>query len=420
MKVNRGVPHKLFDKIRITAIFSFLMVFLVYCSPAFAAVLTEESKVSVQKVVGGNGSVSLGWGAVEGATRYIVNRSLDGQTWTQIYSGPLLEYTDSGLENYRNYYYQLQATDEVLTVQTSVISAFPPNTSPHGHYALNTSLCALCHTAHASKGSKLLSQQSSVSLCTVCHDGTQSKYNVLEGEVLLPGGVFSESNAGPFGSLAIGISAIDTPEPFNYVGSNNLSLSPSSIHNLGVSHGLAPGIEITNTFMEDSPLGCLSCHNPHNEYNYRMLKIDPGTHDGNQAIPFQAVAITNTATSKEEVVYTSGSVYFCGNCHSDFNQGKGSSQRMAKFTEQTGFDLSLDSIDYVMHAVNVSNSYEGLAAASDVPYENNKIICLTCHRAHGTIVSGTSFMRSGKQSTALKRKPANRICEECHQKAHNP
>lgn len=420
MKVSRGLLYKWLKKIRRTAVYSLLFILLGSWSPALASVLTEESKVSVQKVQGGNGSVSIGWDAVDGATRYVLNRSLDGQTWTQVYSGSLLEYTDSGLENYRNYYYQLQATDEVLTVQTPVITAFPPNTSPHGHYGLNTSLCALCHTAHASKGAKLLSQQSNVSLCTICHDGTQSKYNVLEGKVLLPGGVFAESNAGPFGSLAIGISATNTPEPFNYVGSNELGLSPSSIHNLGVRHGLAPGLEITNSFMEDSLLGCLSCHNPHNEYNYRMLKVDPGTHDGNQDIPFKAVAITNTATSKEEVVYTSGSVYFCGNCHSDFNQGKGSSQRMAKFTEQTGFDISLDSIDYIMHAVNVSNSYGGLAAATGVPYENNKIICLTCHRAHGTVASGTSFMRSGKQSTALKRKPGNRICEECHQKTHNP
>lgn len=407
---------------KVCALLFIALFFLISFYPAtvYGAVLTEESKVSIQKIEGGSGSVSVGWEAVEGATRYILSRSTDGQTWTEVYSGALLEFTDTGLENYRNYYYQLKATDEVLTVQTPVSSAFPPNTSPHGHYGLNTGLCALCHVTHASKGAKLLAQPSSSSLCTICHDGTQSKYNVLEGEVLLPGGIFAESNAGPFGSLLTGISPINTAAPHNYVGTSEVNLLPSSIHNLGARHDLAPGASLTNTFMEESPLACLSCHNPHNESNYRMLKIDPGTNEGTQLIPFQAVAITNTGTNKEEVTYTSGSVYFCGNCHSDFNQIKGSSQRLVKFTEQTGFDLSLESIDYVMHAVEVNKSYQGLTSATGVPYENDKIVCLTCHRAHGTVVSGGSAMRTGKQSTALKRKPENKICEECHQKSHNP
>lgn len=420
MGIVSGMLNKVVVKVCTLLLISLFLLLSYSPATVYAAVLTAESKISIQKIVGGNGSVSVGWEVVEGATRYILSRSTDGQTWTDVYSGALLEFTDTGLENYRNYYYKLKATDEVLTVETPVSSAFPPNTSPHGHYAFNTNLCALCHVTHAAKGSKLLAEQSSTSLCATCHDGTQSKYNVLEGEVLLPGGIFAESNAGPFGSLTPGISAVNTPEPHNYVGTSGVNLLPTSIHNLGVRHDSAPGVAMTNTFMEESPLACLSCHNPHNESNYRMLKIDPGANEGTQLIPFQAVAITNTGTNKEDVIYTSGSVYFCGNCHSDFNQIKGSSQRLVKFTEQTGFDLSLASIDYVMHAVDVNKSYQGLTSATGVPYENNKIVCLTCHRAHGTVVSGGSAMRTGKQSTALKRKPANRICEECHQKSHNP
>ncbi len=52
-------------------------------------------------------SLSLNWSAVDNASNYIIERSVDyGVTYSQIYSGALLTYSDSGLTTATNYYYR--------------------------------------------------------------------------------------------------------------------------------------------------------------------------------------------------------------------------------------------------------------------------------------------------------------------------
>lgn len=49
-----------------------------------------------------------------------------------------------------------------------------PFLSPHGTYLFSTAPCALCHSAHAASGSKLLVTQTVAALCLSCHDGSGS------------------------------------------------------------------------------------------------------------------------------------------------------------------------------------------------------------------------------------------------------
>lgn len=49
---------------------------------------------------------------------------------------------------------------------------------PHGNYDNNTAGCAVCHYAHFSTGSPLLSRTLVKRLCYSCHDGSESNYNV--------------------------------------------------------------------------------------------------------------------------------------------------------------------------------------------------------------------------------------------------
>lgn len=49
-----------------------------------------------------------------------------------------------------------------------------PFVSPHGNYLFSTAPCALCHSAHAAGGSKLIINQAIAGLCLSCHDGSGS------------------------------------------------------------------------------------------------------------------------------------------------------------------------------------------------------------------------------------------------------
>lgn len=49
-----------------------------------------------------------------------------------------------------------------------------PFISPHGTYLFSTAPCALCHSAHAATGKKLLTNLTIAELCLSCHDGSGS------------------------------------------------------------------------------------------------------------------------------------------------------------------------------------------------------------------------------------------------------
>ncbi|AVX31288.1 cytochrome c3 family protein [Carboxydocella sp. JDF658] len=405
----------------ITAITILLLLF--HTIQAWAAI-DPEATIRFTGMVGGNNQETVYWTSVTGATSYTLSRTADGTTWTTLYTGPATQYADTGVENYRNYYYKVTATDGTTTIESPIGKAFPPNTSPHDYYDQNLGACASCHVTHAAEGPKLLTQKTGTRTCLVCHDGTQSKYNVLNGTVTLPGSVLAPTSSGPFGTLppASNTTAeVYAAVYYDYNGSAAITAVPTSVHNVGTPHGEAPGEMIYDSFFMARQLDCTSCHNPHDNGNYRLLKSLVGSSSGEQTNAIIGYAVTDTGTNQEIPKYVSGTVYFCGTCHSDFNQKAGSGHRLAKFTEQTGYDLNANSIDFVMHAVNIPNSYNGLTPRGNYPYENgNLVVCLTCHRAHGTTVVEQNITRSGRLSTALKRAPGMVICEDCHQKTDNP
>lgn len=382
---------------------------------------SEQSGYSFSAITGGDSFVHLEWDTIRGAAQYRVLRSTNGVDWLEAYSGGALEYTDNGLTNYVNYYYKLEASDGEGTVTSAVARAFPPNTSPHGFFNQQTTLCASCHVAHSASGPKLMLAATQVALCTTCHDGTASKYDVLNGTVVVPGGGVKPSPAGPFGWLAVGVGDVDVPAGYSYTaGAVNVSEEPTSIHRLGTRNDQAPGSNISNTFIAMDQLSCGHCHDVHGSDNYRILRRNMRTTISHWAPPVSVIAYAETTEEGEEVNYLSGSVYFCGSCHSDFNQWSGSGKKRVRSTKQEGYILSNESEDLFMHAVNVPNSYKGLPSDETLPYENGHIICLTCHFAHGTKAQGPSPLRSGEWSTALKRFDEMEGCENCHDKTNFP
>lgn len=380
----------------------------------------ENSGFTFSAITGGSGFVRLEWDHVQGAVHYRVLRSTNGVDWVETYSGADREHLDSGLTNYVNYYYKLEASDGVATVTSAVARAFPPNTSPHGFFNEKTTLCANCHVAHAASGPKLMLAPTQVALCTTCHDGTASKYDVLNGTVTVPGGGVKPSPAGPFGWLAVGVEDVNVYEGYSYTGGVIVNTPPTSIHRLGTQNSEAPGGNISNSHTAAAQLSCGHCHDVHGSDNYRMLRKDMRTTISQWAPSVTVRAFAETTAEGENVTYQYGSVNFCGSCHSDFNQWTGSGRIKVRSTRQEGYDLSVGSEDLYMHAVNVPNSYKGLPADATLPYEDGHVICLSCHYAHGTRAQGESPLRSGQWSTALKRFDEMQGCENCHDKTNFP
>lgn len=320
-------------------------------------------------------------------------------------------YQKTGLTNNTNYFIKILAEDAVADSGFTIARAYPPDANPHGNYWDNPQLCQNCHAAHFGSGPKLILQDGSTRLCITCHDGSQSKYDVLRGEFKGADGGLYQSIAGPYGNLE----GVTVEQVY----------SPTSRHDLDIYLYAATGNNIEDIDVADSHLSCASCHDPHGTENYRNLRenmhvsLDPSV----PPIKTEAYAVTN-ATS-EKTTYVQGAVEFCGSCHSDFNQGAGASEVARTVTAQPGMQLSSASLQKYMHPVNINAQYVTssgyqVPVPTNLPFENGKIICQTCHFTHGTLNTGSHVRRDGFPSTVLKRYNETVGCEDCHDKTDHP
>lgn len=78
------------------------------------------------------GTTKITWGMVSGASSYVLERSINGGDFTQIYSGTLTEYTETVLSTYQSLQYRIKAvSDELESAYTTspvyvVQDNFPP------------------------------------------------------------------------------------------------------------------------------------------------------------------------------------------------------------------------------------------------------------------------------------------------------
>ena len=339
---------------------------------------------------------------------YDIWQSTDGTVWTNIYTTDSAQesYTvTEGIEPYVNYYYLISTKDTVtdpsmdatVSNATYVGPAYPPNQSAHYFYTNDTNLCADCHSTHTGVGEALLKYQEVDALCLTCHDGSQSKYNVLDGVVSRDGTWNNplQSAAGAFGALS----------------GHTSNVIAESLHTLGAFPSEAPG---GNPEALGDGLSCISCHSAHNTQNYRIItKSTPE----NTNVGVIGYAVTDKVNDREYGNYISGINDLCSGCHPDYLASAGSGHEPASETYVTDGKYR--------HPVGVSPAVYGLTTT--LPLEgingdnSDKVFCLTCHYAHGsTKETALSEINDTDGETAAVNYNLRRdywaVCQDCHKK----
>lgn len=271
--------------------------------------------------------------------------------------------------------------------------------------------CAACHRVHTAKAPQLLKEDQST-LCLSCHGttGTGASTNVVDGlgyssaarsgsPGALRGGGFSFARIGsgaPTGQSA-GFSNADGVVPVAGTGSavtSTHSISSTSVTAWGNG---ASGAGAT------IQLRCGSCHDPHGNGNYRILRDIPKESGGTSTTIADAGTKDYTTTNYWQVNDTNASSYignvsaWCTTCHTRYLAPSGSG--------------STDSGDAIFKYRHKSN---GTTQGSTS--------CIQCHVSHGSNASmgpeSSAVEIPGStvaaNSSRLLRIDSRGTCQMCH------
>ncbi len=295
--------------------------------------------------------------------------------------------------------------------------------------------CAACHRAHTAQAPYLLKEKQE-SLCFTCHGsgGTGSSLDVEEGVgyaghtrnqpekagALRGGGFeFALINTGSVTPVyeAKGRLESATIPPLGL----NSGEATTSTHSIGVAGQTIWGNGATGLGKTGAELECGSCHDPHGNGDYRILKGKP---DESNA-PAE-VNIPDVETGKE-YKYTTTNYWqawdvndrnfrwkiseWCSTCHTRYLANKNAPME----------NLSGDPVfSYRHHTEYSQEEYETLEASSTKTKPN----CIQCHVSHGSnakmgtnsqLVPWPGGAARGADSSLL-RLDNRGVCQTCHHK----
>ena len=253
--------------------------------------------------------------------------------------------------------------------------------------------CAGCHRAHTAQASYLLVQEQPA-LCYTCHDGTSASTNVQYGIDESSGGAL---RAGGFDTAMIGAHTatkdVLTQSTHGWSSSNQQipvisAEATTSKHSINVAGTMWGNGAIGSGAGTAVTLECGSCHDPHGNGNYRILRPVP-TDSGaatSVSIPDATTKVyttTNYWLSGDTNVPGDGAVdstgtaidgfiqnvsAWCTTCHTRYLAGSGSYK-----TPNT--DATTGTVDNVFMYRHRSDAVNKEAGAAN---------CITCHVAHGS------------------------------------
>jgi predicted CXXCH cytochrome family protein len=294
--------------------------------------------------------------------------------------------------------------------------------------------CAACHRAHTAKAPYLL-KTAQDSLCYICHGSTAtgSNLDVQDGTAYAS----NERFGGAVGALRGGgfeYALIDTSTVMPVYSSNGRlneatipALAPSekeastSAHSIDESAQTAWGngsVSGAANYGTTINLTCGSCHDPHGNGNYRILRGKPNESDASAEVNIADAGTKAYTTSNYWQAWDTNDKEFrwkisawCSTCHTRYLAGSGSYK-----TDST------DAVFKYRHRTEFSQEeYEHLEAESPTKTKPN---CVQCHVAHGsnakmgansTSVTWPNGTNAGSDSRLL-RLNSRGVCQTCHHK----
>ena len=308
--------------------------------------------------------------------------------------------------------------------------------------------CSGCHTMHNSQDGLLVDPDAPNGNAYLLIDGTPSDVclhchsSAFGTDPLAPP---DEIGAGNFvylleDNLNDAFGGATAPIPGDAAGHN--VVAPSRGSSADGTLTTAPG----GTF-PSSVLGCTSCHDPHGNADFRMLNgvgtVQAGLYTFTSPAPAGVgLSIFSGAESQSNhSAYHSGMSDWCGNCHRNMHTGAGRfvhpAQRALGAHVASAYNLyngSSDPLGGVVataYITQVPFETPGMTTTSTTgPAASNRVMCLSCHRAHATSAPDagrwdfnvTYLADDGVESGSYPlpdpyNDPAQRsLCNKCHGK----
>ncbi|HET9654136.1 MAG TPA: cytochrome c3 family protein [Kineosporiaceae bacterium] len=316
-----------------------------------------------------------------------------------------------------------------------------------GNFAADN--CASCHRAHTAQASYLL-KQAQPDLCYSCHGAGApgSNTDVYNGQ-----GVDTASTSGWSGLRGGGFvkaaidsanakrtAAVGTTPATKTVPTLATSATTTSSHSVDGTLVTAWGGGATGTVGNQVSLRCGSCHDPHGNGNYRILRPIP--QEAAVATGSTGVTIPDTTTTK---VYTTANYWTSDDLSLPAIQGKDMNgvplvDRTGKPVMGTAFTANIAGWCTQCHTryLAPTGSYQNARASSTgtgtdpmFTYQHrsdagatDKPNCITCHVAHGSNASmGPNSQQvafpdgvAGGTDSKLLRVDSRGTCVMCHSK----
>lgn len=287
----------------------------------------------------------------------------------------------------------------------------------HGDFNATTAACAGCHVAHNAPGPQLLKASTQTELCFLCHGfgATLSPFDVQRGLAYNPATIqWENSSAGGFSEFA-GLTVTSRHNVEGFGGDNATSFDPL----LPGFTDVLPGGSSTLT---GRGLQCSFCHNPHGgTHNVRLLRSDFFTGETNRQV-------RATTGANKIISYDEGFAEWCTACHERFLVGTGSGSTGSDFngtmTFRHAMNIGISEPDTVNDSTMDGTPLQ-TGKHSTEPTNKNTLVCLSCHRAHGTSASAPGLASSWRRDTdnseaasgdgsALLRMHSRGVCWNCH------
>jgi predicted CXXCH cytochrome family protein len=279
--------------------------------------------------------------------------------------------------------------------------------------------CAGCHRIHTGQNEYLLKEAGSVEdFCYACHGtgGPGSDLAVQEG-TFYGGTTPGEPYGGKTASDTVGLrgggfdeARINTTDPSR---SNNPNPAPLPAVTIGVLATKEPVVSqhavdgtVAGTMWGNGPAGtlgagpsvtldCASCHDPHGNGNYRILRSVPtGSGGAGYTIPdtYPKAAANYTTSNYFDMTFTGSTATdnilkdtsaWCAQCHTRYLASRRAPDP-TPLDPQNPDASRVDSGDVIFTFRHTSSGY---GYSSTGVGSNNTRACITCHTTHGSNAS---------------------------------